>query len=55
MIKAKIEVVEEFRGPSGEATLDQMWKALLNAQQFAAAKVGAPDVAPRPEVSAQDV
>lgn len=43
----KIELVEELPGPSGEATLDQMWKALLNAQQFAKAKVGVPDVVPR--------
>ena len=38
---------------SGEATLDQMWKALLNAQQFAAAKVGVSDMVPCSEAPTQ--
>ncbi len=53
MTEPKIKLIEELPGPSGEATLDQMWDALLNAQQFAAARRGrrppAPPAPAKPE------
>lgn len=53
MTTPKIELVEELARPPAEPTLDDMRRALLDAQQFAAAKVGSFAVVPTQEPEVQ--